>query len=72
MRTLHLNVMAALMVAGMGKIPLREYRGTAHKIDNGETNRRFKLFEPPKSNGPVVDTTKESKRAKRRRIAKGK
>lgn len=63
------SISAAMLVSAMslgshGKIGMaREY---------GETNRRFKLFELPKNNGPVVDTTKESKRAKRRRIAKGK
>lgn len=66
MRTLNLNVMAALMVAGIGAIPLREYREPS---DYG-TVRRPK----PSINhsGPVIDTTKESKRAKRRRLAKGK
>ena len=33
-----------------------------------KTTRRFK---EPVNSGPVIDTTKESKRAKRRRIAKG-
>jgi hypothetical protein len=65
MRTLNLNVMAALMVAGMGKIPLREYREPS---DYGTVRRPKQSI---KHNGPVIDTTKEGKRAKRRRIAQG-
>lgn len=65
MRQLGLGVAAALMVSAAA-----EKIGVAREY--GETNCRFKLFELPKSNGPVIDTTKESKRAKRRRMAKGK
>jgi hypothetical protein len=62
MRSLH-GIAAALMVAGMGAmVPFREQR------DYGTIRRPKQSI---KHTGPVVDTTKESKRAKRRRIAKG-
>nr|DAF77111.1 MAG TPA: hypothetical protein [Caudoviricetes sp.] len=62
MRSLH-GIAAALMVAAMGAmVPFREQR------DYGTVRRPKPSI---KHNGPVIDTTKEGKRAKRRRIAKG-
>lgn len=55
------GLVAALMVSAM-----------SHKIDNGKTYGELRRSKHPNHNGPVIDTTKESKRAKRRRIAKGK
>lgn len=63
MRSLY-GIAAALMVSAMME--------SSQKIGNGKTYGELHRSKHPNHNGPVVDTTKESKRAKRRRIAKGK
>lgn len=44
----------------------------SQKIGSSKTYGEIGRSKHPNHNGPVIDTTKESKRAKRRRIAKGK
>lgn len=52
---------AALMAVSAVDTPSRE-----------NPHREPRRFKQPVNTGPVIDTTKESKRAKRRRLAKGK
>ncbi|AFH19739.1 hypothetical protein F406_gp076 [Agrobacterium phage 7-7-1] len=44
----------------------------SQKIGMAREYGELRRSKHPNHNGPVIDTTKESKRAKRRRMAKGK
>lgn len=62
MRSISLALaLAGTLIAGMGGRPIEtDYRVPAHPYST----------KPRKQSGPVTDTTPESKRAKRRRLAK--